>query len=52
MKKAAKITNLDYKNLSKVFHDMIKKGLLPKHLAFEDTSSKSFKDYLKDSTND
>ena len=47
MKKAAKITNLDYKNLSKVFHDMIKKGLLPKHLAFEDTSSKSFKDYLK-----
>jgi len=52
MKKAAKITNLDYKNLSKVFHDMIKKGLLPKHLAFEDTSSKSFKDYLKDSTDD
>jgi hypothetical protein len=52
MKKAAKITGLDYKNLSKVFHDMIKKGLLPKHLAFEDTSSKSFKDYLKDSTND
>ena len=52
MKKAAKITNLDYKNLSKVFHDMIKKGLLPKHLAFEDVSSKSFKDYLKDSTDD
>jgi len=52
MKKTAQITNLDYKNLSKVFHDMIKKGLLPKHLAFEDVSSKSFKDYLKDSTDD
>lgn len=52
MKKTAQITNLDYKNLSKVFHDMIKKGLLPNHLAFEDTSSKSFKDYLKDSTDD
>ena len=52
MKKTAAITNLDYKNLSKVFHDMIKKGLLPKHLAFEDISSKSFKDYLKDSTDD
>ena len=52
MKKAAKVTGLDYKNLSKVFHDMIKKGLLPKHLAFEEVSSKSFKDYLKDSTND
>jgi len=52
MKKAAKVTGLDYKNLSKVFHDMIKKGLLPKHLAFEDNSSKSFKDYLKDNNND
>ena len=52
MKKTAAITGLDYKNLSKVFHDMVKKGLLPKHLAFEDVSSKSFKDYLKDSTDD
>jgi len=52
MKKAAKVTGLDYKNLSVVFHDMIKKDLLPKHLAFEDTSSKSFKDYLKDNNND
>lgn len=47
MIKTANITGLDYKNLSRTFHDMIKKGLLPKHLAFED-NSKSFKDYLKD----
>jgi len=52
MKKAAKVTGLDYKNLSQVFHDMIKKDLLPKHLAFEEDSSKSFKDYLKDNNND
>jgi len=52
MMKTAKITGLDYKNLSVVFHDMIKKDLLPQHLAFEEESSKSFKDYLKDNNND
>ena len=51
MMKTANITGLDYKNLNQVFHDMIKKGLLPKHLAFED-NSKSFKNYLKNSTDD
>ena len=51
MMKTANITGLDYKNLNQVFHDMINKGLLPKHLAFED-NSKSFKDYLKNSTDD
>ena len=51
MKKTAKVTGLDYRNLNKTFHDMIKKGLLPKHLAFEDTTV-SFKDYLKDDKND
>lgn len=51
MKKTAKVVGLDYRNLNKTFHDMIKKGLLPKHLAFEDTKV-SFKDYLKDDKND
>ncbi len=51
MKKTAKVVGLDYKNLNKTFHDMIKKGLLPKHLAFEDTKV-SFKDYLKDDKNE
>ena len=51
MKKTAKVTGLDYRNLNKTFHDMIKKGLLPKHLAFEDTAV-SFKDYLKDNNNE
>ena len=37
MKKTAKITDTDYRSLSKIFHDMIKKGDLPKHLAFEST---------------
>jgi hypothetical protein len=37
MKKAARITNVDYRTLNKIFHDMIKNGDLPKHLAFEDT---------------
>ena len=51
MKKTAKVVGLDYRNLNKTFHDMIKKGLLPKHLAFEDTKV-SFKDYLKDDKNE
>ena len=51
MKKTAKVVGLDYRNLNKTFHDMIKKGLLPKHLAFEDTTV-SFKDYLKDDKNE
>jgi len=46
MVKTAKVVNVDYRNLSKVFHDMIKKGLLPKHLAFESPEPK-FKDYVK-----
>jgi lambda repressor-like predicted transcriptional regulator len=37
MKKAAKVTGVDYRTLSQVFHKMIKKGELPKHLAFEST---------------
>ena len=37
MMKAAKVTGVDYRTLSKVFHDMIKNGDLPKHLAFEST---------------
>jgi len=32
--KASKITGGDFRNLEKVFHDMIKKGKLPKHLAW------------------
>ena len=51
MMKTAKVTGLDYRNLNKTFHDMIKKGLLPKHLAFEDTAV-SFKDYLKDNNDE
>jgi hypothetical protein len=32
--KAAQITGADYKNLEKIFHDMVKKGKMPKHLAW------------------
>lgn len=35
LKKTAKVTNVDYRNLSKIFHELVKKGKLPKHLAFE-----------------
>lgn len=31
---AAKHTGADFRNLEKVFHDMIKKGKMPKHLAW------------------
>lgn len=33
---AAKITGTDYRNLEKVFHELIRQGKLPKHLAFND----------------
>lgn len=49
MKKAAKVTNVDYKNLSKIFHDLIKKGDLPKHLAFESNINNSEDDIQEDS---
>lgn len=34
MVRAAKVAGADYRNLEKTFHDMVKKGDLPKHLAF------------------
>lgn len=33
--KVAQITGADYRNLEKIIHDMIKKGKLPKHLAWD-----------------
>lgn len=47
MMKAAKVTGVDYRSLSKIFHDMIKNGDLPKHLAFESTINNIVEDVGK-----
>ena len=47
--KAAQATGADFRNLEKVFHDMIRDGKLPKHLAWDEKllNKQTTKDKIK-----